>query len=54
MKILVFGAGVFGSYICHVLCGNGHDETEKNVPDWDTPKKSMQNKSITRHPRRLI
>lgn len=24
MKILVFGAGVLGSYICHILCENGH------------------------------
>ena len=24
MKILVFGAGVLGSYLCHVLCENGH------------------------------
>lgn len=25
MKILVFGAGVLGSYLCHVLCENGHE-----------------------------
>lgn len=54
MKILVFGAGVLVSYICHVLCGNGHDETEKIRAGLGHSKKSMQNKSITRHPRRLI
>lgn len=25
MKILVYGAGVTGSFLCHALCGNGHD-----------------------------
>lgn len=39
MKILVFGAGVLGSYICHVLCGNGHDETEKIRAGLGHPKK---------------
>lgn len=24
MNILVYGAGVIGSYLCHVLCANGH------------------------------
>ena len=27
MKILVYGAGVIGSFLCHVLCENGHDVT---------------------------
>lgn len=27
MKILVYGAGVIGSYLTHVLCRNGHDVT---------------------------
>ncbi|MGN0247031.1 MAG: ketopantoate reductase family protein [Lachnospiraceae bacterium] len=27
MKILVYGAGVIGSFLCHVLCDNGHDVT---------------------------
>lgn len=25
MKILVYGAGVTGSFLCHALCGNGQD-----------------------------
>ncbi len=27
MKIMVIGAGVIGSYLCHVLCENGHEVT---------------------------
>lgn len=27
MKVLVYGAGVVGSYLCHVLCENGNDVT---------------------------
>ena len=41
MKILVFGAGVLGSYICHVLCGNGHDETEKKPCRTGTLQKNL-------------
>lgn len=25
MKLLVYGAGVIGSYLAHVLCSAGHD-----------------------------
>jgi 2-dehydropantoate 2-reductase len=27
MKVLVYGAGVIGSYLCHVLCEAGNDVT---------------------------